>query len=461
MIGRQNYLVLHKSEWDRLRRKSNPDSTDNKREEYFKALNEQSQKWMKLWPDTVQGRVYQLKKQKTIEHHKHIQTVKEFVLKKKQYDTADAIKRAKEQIFADSCYGRQLLSALLESKTLEERDLQLKFKKELNENISKIAQSNKPKSLSLRDAEQMEVDEIINISRRDQIAKEVAKINIEMFEMKKERRLKEKEEKKLELEDAILNNEFLKKYTEIESKLAYQEKEEIKEYEAENKKIKDFRAKREEQEELKREIWQKYQDRIRNREKAVLYKLHHEKYDSPQCQKIFKTIQNIEENKNNKYDEFIKKGIERWLDRSYKREQKEIENKTSLRNERKLLDEENKIQAELQNRRRLQEIEKCASYRQCILPKGCGAKKHESMIKKDVPTPSFLLPRNKQLEDLKVRQTEPTPWSALKPAHEQFSQHASKTLQECRYKNAARKVVDNYRRVNCLDSKSLPVSNYY
>lgn len=55
--------------------------------------------------------------------------------------------------------------------------------------------------------------------------------------------------------------------------MAYQEKEEIKEYEAENKKIKDFRAKREEQEELKREIWQKYQDRIRNREKAVLYKV--------------------------------------------------------------------------------------------------------------------------------------------------------------------------------------------
>lgn len=35
--------------------------------------------------------------------------------------------------------------------------------------------------MSLRDAEQMELDEIINKSRRDQIAKEVAKINIEMW----------------------------------------------------------------------------------------------------------------------------------------------------------------------------------------------------------------------------------------------------------------------------------------
>lgn len=34
--------------------------------------------------------------------------------------------------------------------------------------------------------------------------------------MKKERRLKEKEEKKLELEDAILNNEFMKRNAEIE-----------------------------------------------------------------------------------------------------------------------------------------------------------------------------------------------------------------------------------------------------
>lgn len=38
------------------------------------------------------------------------------------------------------------------------------------------------------------------------------------FDMKKERRLKEKEENKLELEDAILNNEFMKTNAEIEVK---------------------------------------------------------------------------------------------------------------------------------------------------------------------------------------------------------------------------------------------------
>lgn len=38
------------------------------------------------------------------------------------------------------------------------------------------------------------------------------------FDMKKERRLKEKEENKLELEDAILNNEFMKRNAEIEVK---------------------------------------------------------------------------------------------------------------------------------------------------------------------------------------------------------------------------------------------------
>ncbi|CAK1555737.1 unnamed protein product [Leptosia nina] len=57
-------------------------------------------------------------------------------------------------------------------------------------------------------------------------------------------------------------------------------------------------------------------------------------------------------------------------------------------------------------------------------------------------TPDFVNYRNKLVEKYKQRQQEPSSWSGLGAAHAQFAEHAAKVLEECRYKHAARNVID-------------------
>lgn len=55
------------------------------------------------------GHVYQIGKQKKAEDLKNIETVKHFISKSRYQSKIDSIKKARELIFEDSCYGRQLL----------------------------------------------------------------------------------------------------------------------------------------------------------------------------------------------------------------------------------------------------------------------------------------------------------------------------------------------------------------
>lgn len=54
-MGRNTYLLIHKREWDRMKKQEqNCGRPITNKEDYIKSLNEQSQNWIKNWPDTVQ-----------------------------------------------------------------------------------------------------------------------------------------------------------------------------------------------------------------------------------------------------------------------------------------------------------------------------------------------------------------------------------------------------------------------
>lgn len=54
-MSKLSNLVLHKTEWNRLKRQQCCDSQTSNKEAYIKSLNELSQSWIKKWPDTVQA----------------------------------------------------------------------------------------------------------------------------------------------------------------------------------------------------------------------------------------------------------------------------------------------------------------------------------------------------------------------------------------------------------------------
>ncbi|CAB3234233.1 unnamed protein product [Arctia plantaginis] len=131
----QSYLVLHSNEWNRLKRQPGPEKTLNEQQEYVKSLNEKSRAWTQTWPDHKHGVIanYEKKQQKLRETQLAIVNSEKQKQKFKKQSNIEAIKQARQRIFDESCYGRKLLSAFRESKTLEERDAQVQFLKKLKE----------------------------------------------------------------------------------------------------------------------------------------------------------------------------------------------------------------------------------------------------------------------------------------------------------------------------------------
>ncbi|XP_046969700.1 uncharacterized protein LOC124537034 [Vanessa cardui] len=178
-MSRSRYLILHKTEWNRLKRCQSPDKRESEKNDYLKSSIEQSQNWIKMWPDTVQGLVHQLETQKNIKHAQQIESVKKFVAKKKHEIKMESIKKARDMIFEDSCYGRQLLSALVESKTLEERKQQVLFRKNIKQ-TAELLKLNESQASSIQNASEMESIEIKRELLRKQRNKDVARFNQQM-----------------------------------------------------------------------------------------------------------------------------------------------------------------------------------------------------------------------------------------------------------------------------------------
>ena len=55
-MSQNRYLLIHKTEWARMKnQRDNYEQPNTKKEDYIKSLYEQSQNWIKHWPDTVQA----------------------------------------------------------------------------------------------------------------------------------------------------------------------------------------------------------------------------------------------------------------------------------------------------------------------------------------------------------------------------------------------------------------------
>ncbi|CAH2043993.1 unnamed protein product, partial [Iphiclides podalirius] len=157
----------------------------------------------------------------------------------------------------------------------------------------------------------------------------------------------------------------------------------------------------------------------------------------------------------NKYNAFVEKGI-RDLDESILlREKKKDDMKKQPEIEEIQLAEIEEFGPE--NSRKLNSYRSCD--RQTLF---CGSSKRDKRNilgnEKGNKSSGILLPSKSLIEKLKIREKESSPWNGTKTDHEEFAMQANKIVQECRHKKMARKVVDEYKRVNCLYGNSLPIS---
>ncbi|XP_047535667.1 uncharacterized protein LOC125070041 [Vanessa atalanta] len=149
-----------------------------------------------MWPDTVQGYVHQLETQKNIKHAQQIESVKKFVSRKKHEIKMESIKKARDMIFEDSCYGRQILSALVESKTLEERKQQILFQKYIKQ-TAELQKLNESQASSIRSASEMESIEKKGELLKKQRNEDVARFNQAMVKKQRDKMVKEKGNEKI------------------------------------------------------------------------------------------------------------------------------------------------------------------------------------------------------------------------------------------------------------------------
>lgn len=110
-MGRIVPLILHRSEWKRIKNQANSGSTNEEpaRTVDIEKMIEQSQKWTRAWPDTVEGHVRKVMRDKKQVMALEMAEVEAFHKKTKKDNTAEAMKEARNMIFERTCYGKQLL----------------------------------------------------------------------------------------------------------------------------------------------------------------------------------------------------------------------------------------------------------------------------------------------------------------------------------------------------------------
>ncbi|XP_072944685.1 uncharacterized protein [Epargyreus clarus] len=385
MGRRTNYLILHIEEWKRLKSQGSPTDINKSppENEYIKSLIEKSQKWIETWPDTVQGHVCLVEKQKKKQHAKDVAMIRQFKMKHKTDTTAEAIEKAKKMIFDESCYGRRLLRYVAQNEIKAQNE--------------------------------------------------------------KKRRHKE-------LEDLHLIRELIEKETlkEPEKKILFRK--DLEQIIADRKEVEQRKMVREYEDERKAKIWRNYEDR----KNYKIEMIHKKRFDTPQCMKHFDLINKLEEEKKSRYEEFVNSGVTT-LSRQLQEDDKKKENERKVNY---LLMQSNKKLAESKRITEYKE-KKCTCDRQSIITKSKRSSKIKSPLETDIPT---VPPSNRPLravKNIKMKERESTPWTGTSAAHAQFAQQANETLRQCQYKNMARKVVDDYRRLNCLNPEKLPIPDYF
>ncbi|CAK1555736.1 unnamed protein product [Leptosia nina] len=299
-------LVLHKSEWDRIRRMHN-DVKINSYGDYMKSLNEISQSWIKSWPDTEEGHVNLVQKRIKVQKDKNLAFMKEYISKQKVGYNKDSIKRARELIFNDSCYGRQLISAFLESKTFEERDAQIEFQ---NKSIAEAKRDNTSFLCnSIESAEEMERKENLGIIKQKIKNKEAAEINKMLIETNRE---KTKDIKDESMQDDLYHKRLLAIENLEKEKKIIDTRKEIERFMEEQADIKERKRQEEEETLQKIEMIRQNQDRIACKIHNINNKLIRERHNN-MTEKVYEQLKVLKDKERERYDKFIEAGVQRKL----------------------------------------------------------------------------------------------------------------------------------------------------
>ncbi|XP_063365863.1 mRNA export factor GLE1-like [Cydia amplana] len=321
-MGRFAPLLIPISEWERIKSQANPE-TEHKTPCHvdIESMNAQSRKWTSTWPDSSQGKVNKMTKKNKKARLEEMVELEAFYKKEKRDNVAENLRRARNTIFERTGYGRELLSALVESKTLEERDIQIKFVKDIQEKEKKIEDAKlKVDNIMYAEFEKRESDRVLK-KRKE---REDAECNKMIAEMKREDTLKAAEmEKKNRQEDEALIEKFRQLQIAEEKHDHCLDKEADKIYEEQNKAIKEWREKREALDQKLADSWCKHQDRIRRKEKQVFDQMHKEKHNSGHFKENYELVQRLQEEEEKKYKDFVDKGVKKLEKRLQKREKVE------------------------------------------------------------------------------------------------------------------------------------------
>ncbi|XP_050677060.1 uncharacterized protein LOC126973781 [Leptidea sinapis] len=339
----------------------------------------------------------------------------------------------------------------MQSKTLEGREQQIKFKKQLQDD--QLNNNTKPDSVSIENAEEMEKKEK-EIFRKKKRNMEIAQYNKLMFQCQTEQKKKEKaEDVKFELEEAMNNKLLLQmeEHNENEARLAAWK--EMVDHAEEGRKIREEKRQRDIEEDKKIATWQLNNERIAKRINQINKQLT-QKSETDQYKKVFKTIDTLNQDEKKRYEEFINKGIER-LQKSTEIEENlkkysELQKVTAIK---KKIESEPKFDKPYEQNKNVCD-------RQCIIL--CKSEmekklhKNKTFINKDLiqTHPKSLRSKNQLLEAYKKRKEEPSPWNGLEASHCHFTHYADELLRDCRYKYFPQKVINDYNRSHNLNNKT-------
>ncbi|XP_047992888.1 RNA-binding protein 25-like [Leguminivora glycinivorella] len=455
-MGRFAPLLIPRREWERIKNQANPE-TEHKTPCHvdIEAMNAQSQKWTSTWPDSSQGKINKVIKKNKKAHLEEMKELEAFYKKEKRDNVAENVRKARNMIFDRTGYGRELLSALAESKALEERDIQIKFNKDIQEKEKKIEEAKlKVDSIMYAEFEKGENDRVLKKKKE----REDAECNKMIADKKMEDALRAAEmEKKSRLEEEALIEKFRQLQIAEEKHDPCIDKEADKIYEEQDKVIKEWRKKREALDQVLADLWCKYEDRIRRKEKQIFDQMHKEKHDTGHFKENFELVQRLQQEGEKKYNDFIDRGVRRLEKRLQKKEKEEIIKK----------EQERSMKISQAQCSELPSQQKCEEYqrkicvdKQSFLPTRRGKRDAKIASLKGSrlppPRPQYLAPSTALQDALKHRQTLPGGWTGTKGAHEQFARHAAAALKEAVYKRPVQKVIESYCKTNNLKELQIP-----
>ncbi|XP_013180102.1 PREDICTED: uncharacterized protein PFB0145c-like [Papilio xuthus] len=227
------------------------------------------------------------------------------------------------------------------------------------------------------------------------------------------------------------------------------------------KKLEENRKKEQENNDRLNQVWREYYDRVRCKKNTVHEEI--KKKDSSKKLHLFQTLERLKEIEENKYNDFVDKGIKRLAQQVNKDSKHKVIQKQNIENKKPCSNKSTKVsetQMETNHRQDTKNISRlCHCDRQTLVCKPSKKNCNNAVYKKEESL-QFSVPRKSLEDELKRREKEPFPWSGTKATHEQFAQEANKILGECRYKTMARKVVDEYIKINGLNTNNLPITNY-